>query len=198
MYNDAMAVDYLQEIGFGPPADLGPYRERDYFDLPDEPRCELLYGSLVLTPAPSLRHQRSLLALARVLDAYATSCGGEMVLSPIDVRLAGHSVVQPDIVYVSPRRSEILQQRLAGAPDLAVEILSPGTARRDRGAKLQLYAETGVIEYWIVDPAAETIEFLVNDDGQFRIELPVDGRYRSGTLDGLEVDLTTFWSQVKK
>ncbi len=193
-----MVVEYLQELGFWPRSPLGPYRETDYFNLPDEPRCELLYGSLVLTPAPSLRHQRTLVALFRLLDGYAARAGGEAVLSPVDVRLSPHSVVQPDILYVSERRSEILQQRIAGAPDLAVEILSPGTARRDRGAKLQLYAESGVLEYWIVDPAAETIEFLVSDKGRFRVEIAVDGRYRSPTLPGLEVEVEPFWSRIAR
>jgi Uma2 family endonuclease len=198
MYNDSVAAVYEEEIGFGPPAVLGPYREADYFDLPDDPRCELVYGVLVLTPSPNLRHQRTLGALYRLLHEFASAHGGEALLAPLDVRLATHSVVQPDLLYVSPERSEILRERVFGAPDLAVEILSPGTARRDRGAKLQLYAESGVIEYWIVDPDAETIEFPVNDERRFRVEVPRDGRYRSPASPGLELELTTIWSQVTK
>jgi Uma2 family endonuclease len=193
-----MAVEYETEIGFGPSTAPGPYREADYQALPDEPRCELLYGRLVVTPAPSLRHQRTILALSRILYDYSVEHGGEVALSPLDVRLADHSIVQPDLIYVSPARAEILQERIFGAPDLVVEILSPSTARRDRGAKLQLYAESDVREYWLVDPESETIEFLVNEAGHFRVELPLDGRYHCTALSGLELDLAAFWSQVKK
>ena len=71
----------------------------------------------------------------------------------MDVRLADHSVVQPDLIYVSRERSSVLHERIRGAPDLVVEILSPSTARRDLGEKLRLYAESDIREYWIVDPA---------------------------------------------
>jgi Uma2 family endonuclease len=85
-----------------------------------------------------------------------------------------------------------------GAPDLVVEVLSPGTGRRDRGEKLRLYAESGVREYWLFDPALRQVDFLVNRAGRFEVALAVDGRYRSETLPGVAFDLAAFWAEVER
>jgi Uma2 family endonuclease len=77
-----------------------------------------------------------------------------------------------------------------------VEVLSPGTARRDHGEKLRLYAEAGVAEYWIVDPALESFAFLVRSDGGFRVRLPDGPVYVSLTIPGLELDLEEFWRAI--
>ena len=77
-----------------------------------------------------------------------------------------------------------------------VEILSPGTARRDLGEKLRLYAESGVAEYWIVDPGLGTFEFLENTAEGFRVRLPDAATYRSSAIAGLELDLEAFWGAI--
>jgi Uma2 family endonuclease len=112
------------------------------------------------------------------------------------VVLADHSIVQPDVIFVSRERSRIVQRRVEGAPDLVVEILSPGTARRDLGDKMRLYAESGVAEYWIVDVDGETIAFLENTPTGFTVRLSEGGVYRSAGIAGLELDLETFWKSV--
>jgi Uma2 family endonuclease len=127
---------------------------------------------------------------------FADRYGGHAIVSPVDVVLAEHSIVQPDVIYVTEARTSILGARVEGAPDLAVEILSPGTARRDLGEKLRLYAESGVAEYWIVDPGLRTFEFLENTGEGFRLRLPEDTTYRSAAIAGLELDLETFWRAI--
>ena len=196
MYNRRMAVVYETETPVAPPGDLGPYRGADYVALPEEPRCELLYGRLLVTPAPSLRHQHVAGKVFRLLADFADRNGGHAFVSPVDVVLADHSIVQPDVIYVTSGRSSILRSRVEGAPDLVVEILSPGTARRDLGAKLRLYADSGVAEYWIVDPALQTFEFLENAQGAFRVRLPDGATYRSAAIAGLELDLEAFWRAI--
>jgi Uma2 family endonuclease len=191
-----MAVTYEHETPAAPRSGLGPYRARDYFGLPDEPRCELLYGRLQVTPAPTFRHQEIVLAIAMLLTAHARRVGARTVASPVDVELAPHSVVQPDVVYIGATRAGIVGDHVAGAPDLVVEVLSPGTARRDLGEKLKLYAEAGVGEYWLVDPATRTFEHLENRDGAFVLRLPEDGIYRSTAIDGLELDVEAFWRDL--
>jgi Uma2 family endonuclease len=188
-----MPVVYEIETPHAPRTELGPYREADYLELPEQPRCELLYGRLPVTPAPTVRHQLVVFAVARLLHEFASQHGGYSVISPVDVVLAEHSIVQPDVIYVSPDRAGILRQRVEGAPDLVVEILSPATARRDLGEKLRLYAEFGITEYWIVDPILETFEFLENTPAGFRVRLPEGAVYRSAAIPGLELDLETFW-----
>jgi Uma2 family endonuclease len=191
-----VAIELETESPPGPLSTLGPYRETDYWQLPDEPRCELLYGRLVVTPSPAPLHQRVAMRLARLLDDCARQQGGEAFFAPLDVRLADHSVVQPDLLYISAERRHVLKDRVFGAPDLLVEILSPSSVRRDRGEKLRLYAESGVAELWLVDPAAQTVEFLANRDGAFVVRLPVDGIYRSQAIPGLAIDLDAFWRDL--
>jgi len=196
VYNPAVPVEYESESPATPRSGLGPYRAGDYFALPDEPRCELLYGRLLVTPAPSVRHQDVVLRLAAILLAHERSRGGRTIVSPVDVVLAEHTVVQPDVVFVRAERERIVRDRVEGAPDLVVEVLSPGTARRDLGEKLRLYAEAGVGEYWIVDPTARTFELLENRDGAFLLRLPEAGVYRSAAVAGLELDVEAFWREL--
>ena len=193
MYTRPMAVVYETETPHATRSELGPYREADYLQLPDRPRCELLYGRLPVTPAPTFRHQLVVTAIGRFLYDFALPRGEHAVVSPIDVVLADHSIVQPDVIYVSKERGGIVRQRVEGAPDLVVEILSPATARRDLGEKLRLYAEAGVAEYWIVDPGHETFEFLENTPAGVRVRLPEGAAYRSAAIPGLELDLEAFW-----
>jgi Uma2 family endonuclease len=194
-----MSVELLREAPLAPPSGLGPYRLRDYDELPEQPRCELLFGRLYVNPAPTLWHQVVAQYAWRHLEQIAEASGGHAFLAPVDIVLADHSVVQPDVVYVSARHGEVMKgrQRIEGPPDLLVEVVSPGTARRDRGEKLRLYAQAGIREYWIFDPEARQIEFLVNEAGRFVVALPVDGRYRSRSLPELHLDLGDFWHQVE-
>lgn len=180
---------------------LGPYRVEDYLALPDEPRCELIHGNFYVTASPAIRHQFLVIKLGKLLDTIAEASGGFAFVAPLDVELAAHSVVQPDVIYVTPERRAILkdfQGRLFGAPDLLVEILSPGSLRRDRFHKLDLYLRSGVREYWIVDPAERQIEFLVEDQGRYGVALPEGNVYRSTALSEISLDLEAFWGDMAR
>lgn len=183
------------------PEDPGPYRAVDYANLPDEPRCELIFGDFYVMPSPLIPHQVVATKIWQHLDGIAEKNGGFALLAPLDVHLAPHSVVQPDVIYVSADRLSILGDKqgwIKGAPDLLVEILSPGTARRDRVLKLDLYARSGVGEYWIVDPAERQIEFLVNENGRFVVALPTGAVYHSSARPEISLDLEAFWGQVER
>lgn len=191
-----MAVAFLTEPPLGPPVELGPYRRHEYLALPDEPRCELIFGRFYVSPSPSPLHQTLVFVLHLLLDRIAAASGGWVVSAPMDVVLADHSVIQPDVIYLSAARRGIVQSRIEGAPDLLVEVLSKGTARRDRGEKLLLYAQSGVREYWIVDPVERQIEFLVNEGGRFVVAVSAGNEYRSQALAELELDLAQLWREV--
>lgn len=124
------------------------------------PRFELVNGELLVSPSPSRWHQRIVLELAILLRAYVEKHSlGEVLISPSDTHLDDETILQPDI-YVDPavegKRPPLtaLVTRLL----LAVEVLSPGSARYDRVEKRYEYQRTQVPEYWIVDPDARTIE----------------------------------------
>lgn len=189
-------IEMLEETPLGLPTGLGPYRLVDWDALPESPRCELIYGRLYVSASPTLLHQITAITFWEHIEAFARVRGGIVIVAPMDVILAEHTVVQPDVVYVGPDRRDRLGTRVTGAPDLAVEILSPGTARRDRGVKLKLFADHGVREYWIVDPGARQVEFLVARRGRFEVALPEGDRYRSQAIEGLSLDLEGVWGAI--
>ena len=191
-----MSVTLLEQPPPIVPRRLGPYRRADYAALPDEPRCELIHGRFYLSPSPIRIHQFLVLRLGRLLDDIAERAGGEALVAPMDVHLADHTVAQPDVLYVSPERQGIVQTWIEGAPDLVVEVLSPSTARMDRLLKLNRYAEAGVREYWLVDPAVRTIEFLVHDGEHFVVHAPNGGTWRSPAVPGIELDIDALWAAV--
>ena len=193
-----MAIPLLKDSPLFPPADLGPYRRKDYQALPDEPRYELIYGRFYVSPSPQVLHQLVVGLLYEILIRIALPAGGTVLFSPMDVFLAEHSAVQPDLLYISSARRRIVKKWVEGAPDLVVEVLSPGTAGRDRNEKLRLYAEKGVREYWLFDASARRSEFLLNDEGEFVAALPEDGLYRSQGLPEISLDVAGFWREIDK
>ena len=183
---------------YSPSSREGPYRAQDYLRLSEEEeRCELLLGTFYMAPAPTVAHQLVVAVITRRLNELAKRTGAVAVNSPVDVVLSDRTVVQPDVVYVSQNRLDIVnRQRVEGAPDLIVEVLSPGSSRRDRIGKLALYRAARVAEYWLVDPEARTLEFL-----DLRDELPVvrfaeDDVYKSAHLSELHLDLAAFWREI--
>jgi len=137
-----------------------------------------------------------LAVLLESLRAAAKTVGALALPAPLDVHLADHSIVQPDILYLSAARRHLAREWVEGAPDLLVEILSRGSVRRDRGEKLDLYARSGVREYWIVDPIECQIEFLALRGESFEVVLPRGGVYRSQALPEISLDLEAVWRAV--
>jgi Uma2 family endonuclease len=153
----------------GPPQ--GRWTYADYAALPDDGnRYEIIAGVLYMTPAPSTGHQITSNVIATLLTIHVQFAGhGKVLTAPVDVELAPDTVVQPDIVVIlSANLDRITPSRIIGAPDLVVEILSPGTAGYDRREKQDAYARAGVGEYWIVDPGAQTVELLTLNQGGYR------------------------------
>lgn len=139
----------------------------DYLQMPEEQRYELLEGDLRMVPAPGFMHQQVLAKLYKAVDAYLQRHGlGQVYFAPLDVILDDDSVVQPDLVVILNENVSIIKpEGLRGAPDLVVEVLSPGNAHRDRGVKRRLYGRYGVKEYWLVDPQERTVEVTSLRDG---------------------------------
>lgn len=153
----------------------------DYRKTPDDERWELLDGELVMAPSPNVPHQDISGALFVLLKLFVDSAGlGRVFHAPLDVVLSATNVVQPDLLFVSHERADILTEaNVQGAPDLVVEILSPSTTIRDWRIKLDLYAQHGVREYWVVDPDGQRVWVMAGGEGN----LSEVGNYgRGGTL----------------
>ena len=134
----------------------------EYLGLPETNRPqELAYGILREPPSPFGPHQLVVGRLYSRLDQHVRWRGlGLVVLSPMDVILDRENalVVQPDLVYISDARREILANQVWGPPDLTIEVLSTTRRRHDRIVKVQWYRQYGVRECWVVDPDAGEIE----------------------------------------
>jgi Uma2 family endonuclease len=125
----------------------------------DNLRRELIDGELIVTAAPSWRHQRVVAKLVHRLLSHCEVHGGEVLPAPFDVYFSDINVVEPDVLYVRPENVERLEQRyLRSAPDLAVEVSSPTTRRVDLTGKRDLYERFGVQEYWFVDLDVDRVE----------------------------------------
>jgi len=132
----------------------------DFLHFPDDgKRHELIDGEHYVTPSPNTKHQRIVGHLYFALVAYLrNSRAGEAFVAPFDVVFSDLDIVEPDLLYISRERSTVLTDKhVRGAPDLVVEILSPGTRTTDEVTKRRLYERFGVSEYWVIDPELDTI-----------------------------------------
>jgi Uma2 family endonuclease len=174
----------------------------DFLRFPDDgQRHELIDGVHVVTPSPATVHQRIVMRLAVELSACLNASGlGEVFAAPFDVVLSEHDVVEPDLLVVLRQQQGILtDQHVRGAPALVIEVLSPGTRRRDEGAKRRAYDRFGVQEYWLVNPAARVVSVLRRSPGgQLALEqaLSADAgaKLTSPLLPDLIIDLVRLFA----
>lgn len=168
-----------------PPRDRWTYA--DYKRLPDDGwRYEVIEGELYMSPAPRTKHQRISARLQFAMTKFAQAQHlGEVLNAPIDVRLGDlANPVQPDILFIRQDRLDIIREEwVEGAPDLIVEILSPGNWLDDRRTKYRVYALAGVREYWIVDPDKRQIEVFALRGSDYEIL----GRFGPGERAASEI-----------
>jgi len=155
---------------------------------------ELINGLLMKRSAPSLRHQNAVSALLSKMRAFADKKKlGKVFTAPVDVLLDNGNCFQPDICFVSNERAFLLDngEYINGAPDLVVEVLSPGTWKNDRSSKKDVYEKYAVKEYWILDPVYQTVEIFVHENNTFRLHAlaEAEGRLASVVLPGFEVSV---------
>jgi Uma2 family endonuclease len=174
----------------------------DFLQFPDDGRRhELIDGEHYVTPSPVIPHQRLVLRLAVTLSACLEASGlGEVFVAPLDVVLSDHDVVEPDLLVVLYGQGEILtHQHVRGAPALVVEVLSPGTRRRDEGIKRLLYDRSGVREYWLVNPAGRSVTVYRRGTAFELVQVEALTTDRGGVLTtallpGLAIDLTCLFA----
>ena len=153
----------------GPPQ--GQWTYADYAALPEDGRrYAVVDGVLYMVPSPGESHQAANAMFITYLNLHVGLAGlGRVYGPPFDVELSPDTIVQPDVIVVLNANAGIITpQRIVGAPDLVVELASPGTATHDRSVKMRAYERAGAREYWIADPIARTVEVWVLEQGSFR------------------------------
>ncbi|ATA73745.1 restriction endonuclease [Capnocytophaga sp. H4358] len=163
----------------------GVYTYADYLLWKFEERVELLKGKIFrMSPAPSVKHQKISMNLSISLGTIFKGKKCQLFSAPFDVRLPKknekgdqiHTVVQPDLCVICDE-NKLDERGCIGAPDLIIEILSPGNSKKEMKNKFELYQESGVEEYWIVNPTDENILVNVLENGKYRILKPVVDEY---------------------
>ena len=158
------------------------YTYADYILWQFQERVELIKGHIRQMTAPNTKHQRISGNIHARLSWFLKNQPHDAFSAPFDVRLPLplhrrkgdkiDTVVQPDICIICDR-SKLDEQGCVGAPDLIVEILSPGNSRKEMRDKYQLYQESGVLEYWVVFPSEQVLQrYLLNEQGIYQAQLP--------------------------
>jgi Uma2 family endonuclease len=171
----------------------------EFFALPEDNsrRQELLDGLYVVSPNPSLRHQWAVMGLYHRLTP-AIERHPDLLLFPVpgDIVLGPRTVVEPDLFVIPKPPSMHVHWRELPRPILAVEVLSPGTAGRDRGIKRRLYQQAEVPEYWIVDLDSRLVERWRPGDDRPEILSETLLWQPSGSTAPFELDLAAFFAEV--
>ncbi|MHB1225617.1 MAG: Uma2 family endonuclease [Gemmatimonadaceae bacterium] len=167
--------------------------------LPDDgKRYEVVDGELLVTPAPTWQHQRAVRQLFLRLHAHTVHHPiGDVMFAPADVEFGADRMVEPDLFVVplvDGRAPRTWQE--SGRLILAVEILSPGTARADRVVKRRLYQSEGVPEYWVVDVDARLVERWCPGDERPEIVTGRLGWRPDPAQPALEIELAAYFAEV--
>ena len=147
----------------------------------EEPREELLHGKIYMMSSPTVNHNRVAFHIATAFQTHLKGKTCEAFTDGTDVYLTDDDRVIPDAMIIC-NKDIIRNDGIHGAPDLVVEVLSPSTAKNDKGYKKDLYEKSGVKEYWIVDTKLCSIEAYLLTDGKYRL----DGVYQLPTDDMIE------------
>jgi len=172
----------------------------DIIALPEHITGEIIDGELHTQPRPTSRHARVELGIGRKLfgsfDVGDDGPGGWVILSEPELHLGPHVLV-PDLAGWRRERLPLIPDgHIDVVPDWICEILSPGTARKDRARKLPLYGKLGVAHAWLVDPAAKTIEVLRFADSHWILlgTFGDDDSMRAEPFDAVAIDLAPLWA----
>ena len=158
------------------------WRVEDVRALPaDGNRYDVIRGTLLVTPAPRPIPQNAVFQLARLLEEYCERTGiGRVYIAPSEVVIDDETLVQPDLFVVPGREGPVPSSwRMMPKPMLTVEVISPSSARFDRGEIRRLYSEEGVAEYWIIDTDSRVVAFVVIVISLFRLRIGAQDAHKA-------------------
>lgn len=170
------------------------YTEEDYENLPEDVRAELIDGQFYDMASPSLIHQTLLGELYLTIGNYIKSKDGpcRVFPAPFAVKLFRErdTIVEPDISVICDR-NKLSDRGCEGAPDFIIEVVSPGSRRMDYAVKMNLYADAGVREYWIVDPMKNRTTVYFFEEDIAPVVFPFDRDITVGIYGGLSVNVAS-------
>lgn len=196
------AIDF-RDADLGPDGRVRPslrMTEEEFVAWADEDvQAEWVDGEVIIMSPSSLRHVRLAGWMMRLLSEFVERKAlGEIIGPEFMIRLASLRRRRvPDLLFVSNDRANLLRQNhLEGAPDLAVEIISPDSQSRDRRDKYLEYEKAGVREYWLIDPLSQTVEAYALDSNQtFALLTETDGKIPSVVLPGFYLKPAWLWQE---
>ena len=170
------------------------YTADDYSLLEEGTPFQLINFDLVISPSPNSLHQQILFELSEIIVLYHIQNGrkGQWMYAPTDVKLDEGNILQPDILYISDeRKAEIINDKIEGAPDLVIEILSPSNAYYDLRQKKDIYEKYGVKEYIIIDPIDQSADLFLLKDGTYYLHqrARMDEHLNSALLPGFDIEV---------
>ena len=172
---------------------------RQFLELGEDPehrRLELVDGEVVLSPSPNPDHSFIDTRLRIIIGSYVEANDLGELFGDVDTIFGEHDVRRPDLIFFAKDRLHLVgRSAMHGPPDLCIEIISPSGSKTDRKVKFKLYEAGGVAHYWIVDPAAKTLEGYQLQSGKYR--LTGQGResdlLRLPPFPDLEIPLKRLW-----
>lgn len=196
VFREPMVV--MEPTGYEAGKKPGSYTIDDYQALPDEQRVELIDGYFYDMASPTTFHQLIAGEIHRQVANYIMDGGGACTpfISPVDVQLDNDekTMIQPDVVIVC-KPEQIVRQNILGAPDFILEVISPGTKRRDYITKLFKYENAGVREYWIVDPYKKRVLVYFFQNEVSPVIYPINAEIPVSIYNG---ELTLKFQQIAK
>lgn len=184
------------------------YTYADYLKWTFDERLELIKGKIFkMSPAPGSVHQRLSFRLTLWIGNFLEGKSCELFPAPFDVRLVRRSiddkdivtVVQPDVCIIcDPKKVD--SKGCIGAPDIVVEILSPGNNKTELRNKFEAYEEAQVLEYWIINPTEKNLLQYILTDGHFRAARPftIDDELTTSILPGFSLNLSRLFADLKE
>ena len=159
-----------------------------YKSLPEGTRVQLINDQLIMSPAPLITHADIIMLILRQLDSFVLKNNmGKVFVAPVDVYLDEKNVYQPDIIFINNERREIIHEdAIYGAPDLVIEVLSPGNKKYDKGKKKDVYLQSGVKEYWMIEPENFECAGYKNNNGKWDL---IAETTKTFTIDMLQLEI---------
>ncbi len=163
----------------------------------EDQKADLLDGVIYMASPELVDHNELIVWLVTVIGLYANEKKlGALTIHRVAYRFDPKTAPEPDVAVVLAERADVIRRGyIEGAPDLAIELVSPDSVDRDYELKRTLYERAGVREYWIIDPDEERATFLrLTENGFVEID-PDDHIFRSTVLPGLALDVRWFWQR---